>query len=246
MTSRGGFLSRSPLGSVAADASTVVFRNAAEPYTVQDLGSRESVTIRLSPDLAREVLEDAGASVSHVPRFTIASAPVTVRAALLHRTLLRDIKQADRGDPLQREEAALDLVGEVVRASVSRDRFRVPPRLTGLATARVVEARAFLSRTSGDCVRLADVATHVGCSPWHLSRAFRAATGESVRGYVLKLRLQAALLRVLDSSQDLTNIAFECGFSDHSHLTVTFRKRFGVTPSRLRGMSLRQCRALLA
>jgi AraC-like DNA-binding protein len=49
----------------------------------------------------------------------------------------------------------------------------------------------------------------------------------------MQLRLSRALVE-LPHANDLTTLAFDLGFSSHSHFTVSFRRAFGCTPSEFR------------
>ncbi|MBI5721491.1 MAG: helix-turn-helix transcriptional regulator [Burkholderiales bacterium] len=71
-------------------------------------------------------------------------------------------------------------------------------------------------------------------SPSHLAHVFRAETGLSVWGYVLRSRLARGLEAVLDSDAALTEVALDAGFASHSHFTAKFRTLFGCTPQQLR------------
>jgi AraC-like DNA-binding protein len=71
-------------------------------------------------------------------------------------------------------------------------------------------------------------------SPSHLAHVFRAETGLSVWGYVLRSRLARGLEAVLDSDAALTEVALDAGFASHSHFTAKFRALFGCTPQQLR------------
>jgi len=79
---------------------------------------------------------------------------------------------------------------------------------------------------------LSVIAREAGVSPWHLSRSFRHETGQSLHRYQNGLRLRSALKRLLDGEDDLTAIALDHGYCDHSHFTNAFRKAFGVAPSK--------------
>jgi AraC family transcriptional regulator len=48
---------------------------------------------------------------------------------------------------------------------------------------------------------------------------------------VLRLRVRRAEELLAATTLSLTEIALECGFSSHSHLTRMFRKTVGSTPS---------------
>jgi AraC-like DNA-binding protein len=73
----------------------------------------------------------------------------------------------------------------------------------------------------------------VGASPHHLSRVFRATTGRSIHEYRTDLRLRFVLAR-LPEEERLSDLAMEAGFATPSHLSDVFRRRFAVSPSRLR------------
>jgi Helix-turn-helix domain len=53
-----------------------------------------------------------------------------------------------------------------------------------------------------------------------------------------RLRLKAALERLAAGDEDVAAIARAVGFSSHSHLTASFRRAFGVQPSRIRRKTL--------
>jgi len=59
------------------------------------------------------------------------------------------------------------------------------------------------------------------------------------------LRLAAAVRAILEGCNDLTGLAFDLGFSSHSHFTEAFRRRFGIAPSSLRARTNRERRAQL-
>ena len=61
------------------------------------------------------------------------------------------------------------------------------------------------------------------------------ANGETISGYLLRLRLAAALHRIAEGERNLARLAVELGFSHHSHFSARFRSVFGCTPVRARG-----------
>ena len=74
------------------------------------------------------------------------------------------------------------------------------------------------------------------CSPFHLARQFRAATGETISRYLLRLRLGAAVERLAEGERDLAAPATDMGFAHHSHFSARFRGTFGITPTQARDM----------
>jgi AraC-like DNA-binding protein len=94
-------------------------------------------------------------------------------------------------------------------------------------------AKEFLEANLGHRLRLADVARAVGASPAYLTDTFRRVEGIPLHAYLTQLRLARALVD-LRHTDNLTTLAFELGFSSHSHFTAAFRRAFGCTPSQFR------------
>jgi AraC family transcriptional regulator len=78
------------------------------------------------------------------------------------------------------------------------------------------------------------LANESGYSRVHFVRMFRAATGYSPHNYLLNLRLERARELLNNPSLSLIDIALDCGFSSHSHMSRLFHKIVGVTPSAYR------------
>jgi AraC family transcriptional regulator len=65
-------------------------------------------------------------------------------------------------------------------------------------------------------------------------RAFHAAVGKAPHDYIIDRRVSRARTLLRNASLELGAVAQESGFASHAHMTATFRKRLGVTPSALR------------
>src|SRR5215469_7830640 len=78
------------------------------------------------------------------------------------------------------------------------------------------------------------LANESGYSRVHFVRMFRAATGYSPHNYLLNLKLERARELLKNPSMSLIDIALDCGFSSHSHMSRLFHKFVGVTPSAYR------------
>ena len=129
------------------------------------------------------------------------------------------------------EEAVL----AVIRA-VARD-FHLTAEGGGLPEVgrrRVERAREFIAARLDEDHGMAAIAAVAATSPFHLARLFKRHTGMTIRGYRLRLRLAVALERIVEGERDLSFLAAELGFSNHSHLTSAFRRQFGAPPSVLR------------
>jgi AraC family transcriptional regulator len=79
-----------------------------------------------------------------------------------------------------------------------------------------------------------ELAQRTGFSPHHFHRVFRGMLGESVMGYVRRLRLERAALRLKHGDATVSTVAFAAGYGSHEAFTRAFRERFGVAPSEFR------------
>ena len=92
-------------------------------------------------------------------------------------------------------------------------------------------------RNSGldDDTSLQGLARSVSLSPGRLMHVFTESIGIPLRPYLAWLRVQRAACAILDGAS-LNDAAHLAGFADASHMSRTFRRRLGGTPSGLRRM----------
>ncbi len=99
------------------------------------------------------------------------------------------------------------------------------------ALVRAVEA--FLKEHVAEKVTLDRIARHVHASVSSLSHRYREAAGETPIQALARLRISYAKPLLLQG-QSLDVIADQLGFSDAFHLSKTFKRVEGVSPSRFR------------
>jgi len=72
----------------------------------------------------------------------------------------------------------------------------------------------------------------VACfSPFHFHRVFRGITGEPVKEYVRRLRMERAARRLKTGGDAVVDVALDAGFDSHEGFTRAFHARFGQAPS---------------
>ena len=142
------------------------------------------------------------------------------------------------------ENLAEAVVRALADARAFHGRRRRPRRRSTSAAHRNLadEAKELLGERLGERLTLAEIASGLCTSKYHLARVFRASTGFSLHGYRNQLRLRVALERLADPETRVSTLAHELGYVSHSHLTASFRQAFGLTPSAARGGSSRRPR----
>ncbi|MHC1481114.1 AraC family transcriptional regulator [Frateuria aurantia] len=83
-------------------------------------------------------------------------------------------------------------------------------------------------------ITLADVATAVGVSPFHLSRLFQVTTGTSLIRYLRGRRLTEAAHALARGADDILDVALSAGYSSHAAFTRAFSEQVGSTPQQVR------------
>ena len=142
---------------------------------------------------------------------------------MLAHDVSRELAHPDAFTQLALEGLALELAATVARG---REAVHHEPRLALV--------RAMLADRLADPPSLEEIASEVGLHPSHLARTFRAHVGESIGEHGRRLRLEWAAERLVCSDEGLAEIAGRAGFSDQSHFTREFKRRFGITPGRYR------------
>lgn len=139
-------------------------------------------------------------------------------------------------EPARKEAAAWRFRALLLRL------LAVPPAAGDSATPRRAEqavdaALAYIDTHLGQHVTLPELAAQVDLEPNYLAAQFRARVGRPVMAYRMERRLQQARHLLTCTNYPLKTIAEELGFTDCSHLSHAFRKRFGMPPGRLRATS---------
>lgn len=71
-------------------------------------------------------------------------------------------------------------------------------------------------------------------SPRHFTRIFIATYHTTPLNYIISLRINHACSLLKESRLPISNIAFQCGFSDSNYFCRIFKKRLGLTPKQFR------------
>jgi AraC family transcriptional regulator len=225
-TRAGHFVRRIGSHEVAHEPGTMSLFRAGDSYRVRHpVGDGDHCLVMTPRGAAMERLESTTKRVDReahgLPR---AASYLVARLAAAANHRCRD--------PLAIEEAAATLFA----FAIERLSFESTPRPRCIASHRLLATRArerlaATYRTNDD---LSSIAAALGCSPFHLCRVFRAVTGSTLSQHRLGLRLLAALDAIEAGATDLTDLAHDLGFADHAHLSNSFRKAFGMPPSRVR------------
>ena len=108
---------------------------------------------------------------------------------------------------------------------------------TGVRHSKLVEAIDLMRANLEDPIPPAEIARQVGLSVRQLERLFARYMSSSPKKYYLGLRLEKARNLLVQTDLSLMEICVMCGFKAPSHFSKTYRKAYGVAPSRDTGGS---------
>ena len=151
---------------------------------------------------------------------------VGMHGVLIAEQLCKELASHDDLTPLAIESLSLELLVLSFRA----DRCQNSARPRWLSRAIEYLHSRFLDRPT-----LGELCNISGVSPAHFNREFRRRYRVSASEYVRGLRLDWAAERLRSGTESLAEIASTAGFSDQSHFTRHFRRKFGATPAAFRG-----------
>jgi AraC-like DNA-binding protein len=152
--------------------------------------------------------------------------PLTNRQAFLYRSL----RECAPVDGMRAESIGGALLTSIASNTSRAPLFR-PERLTWYAT-RVERAKSLMEARYADPLSLSVVARDAGMSLFHFARVFSELEGQPPHRFLSQVRLAHAHA-MLRAGASVTDACFASGFGSLSHFVTTFRRHFGVTPSRL-------------
>lgn len=228
LPTKGAFAYRTPEGRrIVADAAHLFIAAPGEIFDVELLGRVDHFRGLLL--VVPEELRPLNAVLK--PRFIGTRSEVWAAKAPLEALLL-----ANRIHVLSmfgEQSASMEAANRLIAMALS-----APPLPRVSRSSPIVDRlKVQLNETFHQRTSLTELAAHVGKSPSLLTQMFTRSQDMSFYQYQLKIRLSAALAGLF-GRHSITEVAYDVGFSSHSHFSVQFRRAFGMSPS--------QCRLYLA
>lgn len=99
---------------------------------------------------------------------------------------------------------------------------------------RVRKIQTYINEHYQEEIRLNQLAEMVGMTSISFSRFFKLRTAKTLSDYIIDIRLGHAARLLVDSTNSISEICFECGFNNLSNFNRIFRKKKGCAPKEFR------------
>lgn len=132
----------------------------------------------------------------------------------------------------------MDSLANILAVNLLRQFATTQPQLPvypgGLPTRQLQRIFDYIDAHLDQEIKLANLAGLLGMSQFHFSHLFKQSLGISPYQYLLQQRVTRAKQFLKQTDRPIAEIALDCGFNSHSHLSKQFRQFTGMTPKAFR------------
>lgn len=187
------------------------------------------IASRFLQSVARESFAINPDQLKLIPEFRTRDPQIEAIAMLL----FSELKQNNVGSRLYTDSLANVLAVHLLRQyAVSKSRLGIYQG--GLTERQLLQVLDYINQHLNQEIKLADLATLLGMSQYHFSHLFKQSIGMAPYQYLIQQRIERAKQLLKQTDRSIIDIALECGFNSHSHLTKQFRQLTGITPKAYR------------
>ncbi len=214
---RGGQMERNSRSSKEQKTNGVYFYRAGEAHRWK---SHSSISTSANIELGKGFLGKYGIVESQVEK--------TIENSLDSKFLVLKIQREMRLNDYASNLAITSLILELFSRSKTSTNGSVPTWITVL--------EELLNDRWDEHIPLQELSHATGVHPTTISKHFRKYFYCTLGEYVRKLKIDKSISLIKNSGRSITDIAFQCGFSDHSHFTRNFKEITGFLPKEFRNL----------
>jgi AraC family transcriptional regulator len=187
------------------------------------------IASRFIRQVARETLTQNPDSLELIPEFRMRN-PQLEAIVLMLQT---ELQQNHSGNKLYIDSLANVLAVHLLRQYTAAAP-PIPSHQGGLPQRQLMQVLEYIDAHLNEDIKLIDLAILLDMSQFHFSALFKQAIGTSPYQYLLQQRIERAKQLLKQTERSIVEIALECGFNSHSHLSKQFRQSTGITPTAYR------------
>jgi AraC family transcriptional regulator len=190
----------------------------------------DELHVFLDPSILDEVAQEIGAR-----QIELIDGVAIVDPAIreISMQLLAEIESPGIGTRLFADTMARSLALQLIRRRSSARVFDASHGMF-MSARQLRAATDYIESHLEQDLSLVNLAAAPAMSPFRFARAFKKATGQSPRQYVITRRIERAKELLRARRRGIADVAQLVGFSTQSHFTAVFHRHCGITPKRFR------------
>jgi AraC family transcriptional regulator len=210
---------------------------ANQPYSLSCVRQSDLIIISLACAFFNTVAREAPNSQATCP-----SQPYSAMDPFLREvgnSLSAEMRMPASPSPVYLDSLAGVIAIHLARNYSGRSAAATSGSSAGLPAHKLGTIKAFIEQHFSEVIRVEQLAATVHMSPYHFSRMFKKATGQSPHAYLTTQRMERAKALLAASNIPLVEVAAQVGFERQGNFTEVFHKHVNVTP-RIFRMSCRE------
>ena len=113
--------------------------------------------------------------------------------------------------------------------------FEVQKALEGGNEDKIIQAREYILQHFKKPLTLQFLSKKVGTNEFALKKGFKAMFGTTVFSYITDLKMQKAKELLVSKHLPISQVSEIVGYKNPQHFSTAFKRKFGVTPGKLKG-----------
>lgn len=146
-------------------------------------------------------------------------------------TLLSWLDAGSARNPLCTIGKMYELIGLFYQYCISDSAPRPKPE------ANFAEILEYIDKHFTENITTAEISKKFGYDNAYFCRKFKSVTGKTMMTYIRYMRISKAKDLLINSNDSIKDVSWKCGFADISHLSNTFKKKYGMSPAEFRRRS---------
>lgn len=111
---------------------------------------------------------------------------------------------------------------------------QLPEKVSTDYKIRLERVFQFIDANLHNSPSLKEVAEIAYFSPYHFHRIFKLLTGETLKTFINRRKIENSVIDLMHTSQSITHIAHHYGFNDNAAYSKAFKKFYGNSPSQFK------------